>query len=168
MVTNPLQAEPKALSDKRSLAQNLMLAARLTTQAIIAPVAFGAHAMVEDGEGRLLLVRHTYMPGWHFPGGGVNRGEAAANAVIRELQEEIGLATFARCDLFGLYTRKHFWTTNVIALFHMTGAAFDFKPNAEIAEAKFYPPSAPPDGIGGGALRRFKERAEGKERNLYW
>ncbi len=56
----------------------------------------------------------------------------------------------------------------MIALFHMTGVEFDFKPNAEIAEAKFYPPDAPPAEIGAGALRRFKERAEGKEKSLYW
>jgi ADP-ribose pyrophosphatase YjhB (NUDIX family) len=168
MVTNPLQAESKGASDSRPLLQNLALAARLAIQAVIAPVAFGAHAMVEDGQGRLLLVRHTYMPGWHFPGGGVNRGEAAAEAVIRELKEEIGLTSFAACDLFGLYTRKHVWATNVIALFHMTGAEFDFKPNSEIAEAKFYATDAPPAGIGGGALRRFKERAEGKEKAPYW
>ncbi|HEY4125298.1 MAG TPA: NUDIX domain-containing protein, partial [Rhizomicrobium sp.] len=72
-------------------------------------MAFGAHAMVEDGQGRLLLVRHTYMPGWHFPGGGVNRAEPAADAVIRELKEEIGLTSFAARELFGLYTRKHIW-----------------------------------------------------------
>ena len=160
MVTNPLR--------ERSLVQNMALAARLAAQAVIAPVAYGAHAMIEDGEGRLLLVRHTYMPGWFFPGGGVNRGEPALDAVTRELKEEIGLQGFATCELFGLYTRKHFWTTNVIALFHIKGATFDFKRNFEIAEAEFFPLDAPPKGIGRGPLRRFEERATGKEKSGYW
>ena len=160
MVTNPLR--------ERSLRQNLLLAARLATQAVIAPVAYGAHAMVEDGEGRLLLVRHTYMPGWFFPGGGVNRGEPANDAVKRELKEEIGLESFATCELFGLYTRKHIWTTNVIALFHVKGAIFNFKPNMEIAEAKFFPLDAPPAGAGPGPLRRFAEFATGREKSGYW
>ena len=168
MVTNPLQAAGKANSDRRPILQNLALAARLVTQAIVAPVAFGAHAMVEDGQGRLLLVRHTYFPGWHFPGGGVNRGEPATAAVVRELQEEIGLTGFEACELFGLYTRKHIWATNVIALFHMRGVTFNFKPNAEIAEAKFYAPDAPPSEIGPGASRRFEERVRGVARALYW
>jgi 8-oxo-dGTP pyrophosphatase MutT (NUDIX family) len=160
MVTNPLR--------ERSLGQNLALAARLAAQAVIAPVAYGAHAMIEDGEGRLLLVRHTYMPGWFFPGGGVNRGEPACDAVRRELEEEIGLERFEACELFGLYTRKHVWATNVIALFHIRGAIFDFKPNLEIAEAKFFPLNAPPKGTGPGPLRRFEERATGKEKSAYW
>lgn len=159
MVTNPLR--------ERSLRQNLMLATRLAAQAIIAPVAFGAHAMVEDDEGRLLLVRHTYMPGWFFPGGGVHRGEPALDAVKRELNEEIGLQDFASCELFGLYTRKHFFTTNVIALFHIKGATFDFKPNREIAEAKFFPLDTPPKEAGAGVLRRFVERSDGR-RSGYW
>lgn len=168
MVTNPLRTTVAPLPDKRSFVQNLTLGAVLAARAFTAPVAFGAHAMVEDGEGRLLLVRHTYMAGWHFPGGGVNRGETAIDAVKRELKEEIGLTGFASCDLFGLYTRRHIWATNQIALFHIKGAEFDFKPNREIAQASFYPLDSPPNGIGGGALRRFGERARGGEKSPYW
>jgi 8-oxo-dGTP pyrophosphatase MutT (NUDIX family) len=160
MVTNPLR--------ERSLRQNLLLAARLAAQAAIAPVAYGAHAMVEDGEGKLLLVRHTYMPGWFFPGGGVNRGEPAPEAVKRELKEEIGLESFVSCDLFGLYTRKHILATNVIALFHIKGGIFDFRPNREIAEAKFFPPDAPPAGAGAGPLRRLAEFRGEAPKSGYW
>jgi len=160
MVTIPLR--------ERSFWFNAVVACRLAAQAVIAPVAYGAHAMIEDGEGRLLLVRHTYAPGWFFPGGGVNRGEPALDAVKRELKEEVGLESCEACDLFGLYTRKHIWATNVIALFHIKGAILNFKPNMEIAEAKFFPLDAPPPDIGAGPLRRFKERASGSERSKYW
>jgi ADP-ribose pyrophosphatase YjhB (NUDIX family) len=168
MVANPLQPAATVPADKRSLRHNLGLGLRLAWQAVVAPVAFGAHAMIEDGEGRVLLVRHTYIPGWHFPGGGVNRGEPARDAVARELKEEIGLKSFAACGLFGLYTRKHLWATNVIALFHIQGATFEFRPNTEIAQAEFYPLHAPPAGTGAGALRRFEERASGKQKSGYW
>ncbi|HVZ69654.1 MAG TPA: NUDIX domain-containing protein [Rhizomicrobium sp.] len=160
MVTNPLR--------ERSLWQNLALAGRLAAQAVVAPVAYGAHAMIEDGQGRMLLVRHTYMPGWFFPGGGVNRGEPAIDAVKRELKEEVGLERCETCDLFGLYTRKHIWTTNVIALFHVKGATLNFRPNAEIAEAKFFPLDAPPVGAGPGPLRRFAELRGETPKSGYW
>lgn len=41
--------------------------------------------------GCLLLVRSSYRRRWNFPGGGVKRGEAPADAARRELLEEIGL-----------------------------------------------------------------------------
>ncbi|HTO41216.1 MAG TPA: NUDIX domain-containing protein [Rhizomicrobium sp.] len=168
MVTIPLQPPQKSDWSERSLLLNLAVAARLAAQAVLAPVAYGAHGLIEDDTGRLLLVRHTYFPGWHLPGGGVQRGEPAHAAVLRELNEEIGLTSAQSCTLFGLYTRKHLWATNVIALFHLNGADFTFSPNAEIAEAKFFTPDAPPKDIGPGAHRRFLEHTQKTEKSLYW
>ncbi|GAA2993855.1 NUDIX hydrolase [Streptomyces fulvorobeus] len=44
-----------------------------------------------DEEDRVLLVDPTYKPGWEFPGGVVEPGEAPAQAGIREVAEELGL-----------------------------------------------------------------------------
>ncbi|MFJ5551000.1 NUDIX domain-containing protein [Streptomyces sp. NPDC093225] len=44
-----------------------------------------------DDEDRVLLVDPTYKPGWEFPGGVVEAGEAPARAGMREVAEEVGV-----------------------------------------------------------------------------
>lgn len=51
-------------------------------------MTLGVRAACFDGEGRIFLVRHTYVPGWYMPGGGVERGETALDALRKELREE--------------------------------------------------------------------------------
>src|SRR5580693_1652443 len=97
----------------------------LTAKAFATPVAFGANAAVFDAEGRVLLVRHSYRRGWHFPGGGVARGEAPEVAVRRELSEEIGL-TGGDWSLIGIYTQPVWWVSNVVAFYRVENAQIDF------------------------------------------
>jgi ADP-ribose pyrophosphatase YjhB (NUDIX family) len=48
----------------------------------------GVRILAIDAQDRVCLVRHTYLPGWHLPGGGVERGEHALDAAIKEAREE--------------------------------------------------------------------------------
>ncbi|MEU3467260.1 NUDIX domain-containing protein [Streptomyces sp. NPDC006687] len=50
-----------------------------------------AGVLLFDDEDRVLLVDPTYKPGWEFPGGVVEPGEAPARAGVREVAEEVGL-----------------------------------------------------------------------------
>lgn len=55
------------------------------------PLLLGCRVMAFDGDGRLLLVRHSYGSGrWMLPGGGIARGEDPLGAALRELAEEAG------------------------------------------------------------------------------
>ena len=133
------------------------LALSLWLRAYRAPVCFGTNAIVELANGKVVLVRHRYMPGLCFPGGGVRRGEAPADAIVRELQEEIRLHRFDALELFGLYARKVGWTTNHIALYRVTNAAIGFVPNVEISEIAEIDPRDPPAETSPATLRRLAE-----------
>src|SRR5688572_8964609 len=105
-------------------------------QSMAVPVAYAVSGAVIDAQGRVLLARHRYKLGWQLPIGGVRRGEAAEEAIRRELKEEVGFSG-GTVSLFAIYTRKAGWATNVIVLYRITDAVLDFRPNLEVAETRF-------------------------------
>jgi 8-oxo-dGTP pyrophosphatase MutT (NUDIX family) len=156
------------LDTDSSFAQRARLALVLIWKAFRTPVAFGASAIVEDEQGRVLLVRHSYMSGWHLPGGGVDGGEPPAEAVIRELKEEVGLIRSSAPQFLALFTRKPGWATNVVALYRVRDAVLDFKPNLEIREILFADPKSPPAETTAGTRRRLAELVSGSTPSPYW
>ena len=66
----------------------------------------GTRAMVVDGTGRIFLVKHSYVDGWHLPGGGVETGETLLEALARELAEEGNIRLGGAPQLFGIYFNK--------------------------------------------------------------
>lgn len=133
-------------------------------------LTLGAQGCVIDGDGRLLLIRHTYRPGWHFPGGGVEKYESVGTALTRELQEEAGIVLDGEPDLFGLYANTTFFPGDHIALFvvrHWRQPAVPL-PNREIAEQGFFSRDALPPGISHQTLVRIEEVMDGRRRAEFW
>jgi len=130
----------------------------LTAKALANPAVFGVTGAILDGEGRVLLVRQTYMTGWRLPGGGLDHGEAPEKALRRELHEEVGL-TGGNIRFFGLYSRRVWWLTHLTALYVIEGATVDFRPNWEVKAVCWALPSAPPPDTAPAAARRLKELA---------
>jgi 8-oxo-dGTP pyrophosphatase MutT (NUDIX family) len=97
------------------------------------------------------------MGGLLLPGGGVKRGEPAEQAIMRELREELGDVRADPPALFGLYTRRSGWATNVIALYVVKNAEVEFRKSLEVRELIFVDPAAPPAAVTWGTLRRLDE-----------
>src|SRR5690606_41681175 len=74
----------------------------LTLKGIWQRLTVGARVMLVDGD-KVLLIKHTYVPGWQFPGGGVDPGETFEEAGVRETAEETGYRDVGPVELFGLY-----------------------------------------------------------------
>ncbi len=66
-------------------------------------LTLGVRGLVTDEAGRVLLIEHTYMPGWYMPGGGVERGETSEQALARELVEEAGVELTAPPRLVSIH-----------------------------------------------------------------
>ena len=110
----------------------------------------------------MVLVRHSYEPGWFFPGGGVKRKENVATAVRREALEEVG-GTLGELELFGLYANLRGPTSDHITLFVCHEFELNGRSDDEIAEVKFFPLDQLPENIGWGTRRRIEEYLNGKQ-----
>jgi ADP-ribose pyrophosphatase YjhB (NUDIX family) len=123
------------------------------------PVTLGVRAIVVDADERVLLVRHGYVSGWHFPGGGVEVGETCVEAVARELEEEAMVAIDGPPLLHGLFlntksSRRDHVAVYIVRAFRVLG---ERPPDWEIEEARFFPRSALPDGVTAGTRARLAE-----------
>ncbi|HYF93895.1 MAG TPA: NUDIX domain-containing protein [Symbiobacteriaceae bacterium] len=57
----------------------------------INPRKLAAHVVIQDEQGRVLVLRSRYANQWSLPGGGLDRRENVDSAAIRECREELGV-----------------------------------------------------------------------------
>lgn len=134
------------------------------------PMTLGVRGVVFDAERRVLLVRHGYVAGWHFPGGGVEAGETCAEALQRELGEEACVELSGAPRLHGIYFNGHVSRRDHVAVylvenFRVTG---ERAPDGEIAEARFFALDNLPDGATRGTRARLAEIFEGAPVTERW
>lgn len=130
----------------------------------------GAQGMIVDQADAVLLVRHGYRPGWHFPGGGVEHFETCRMALERELREETGIEILSEPHLHGLFANFASFPGDHIAFYVIRDWTRPRvpAPNSEIVEQGFFSLDALPDGLVPGARNRINEVFDGAAIKDVW
>jgi len=126
--------------------------------------------VILDTNDQVFLIRHTYVPGWHLPGGGVEAGETALEALRREVREEASIEVGRDPPLFGIFfnakvSRRDHVLVYVIRDFTVTEPK---QPDREIAEAGFFPLHSLPEGTTEATRRRLAEILSGQDVAATW
>lgn len=120
--------------------------ARLFTRLVHSYFAFargmtmGVRAACFDDDGRVFLVRHSYVPGWHMPGGGLERRETAFEALVKELREEGNLQLTDPPELFHVYFNRLTSKRDHVLFYRCRNVrqTAPRKPDLEIVETGFF------------------------------
>jgi ADP-ribose pyrophosphatase YjhB (NUDIX family) len=142
----------------RLLQRAVLLAARFSRG-----MTLGVRIAALDAGGRVFLVRHTYVPGWHLPGGGVEPGETLIEAAAKELREEGNIVMAHPPVLHGMFFNRRALNRDHLAVyvtrqFHQTAPR---PADHEIAETGFFPLDALPEGTTAATRRRLHEITAG-------
>lgn len=130
----------------------------------------GVRGMVLDGEGRVFLIKHSYVDGWHMPGGGVEVGETLLEALKRELAEEGSIELTGEPVLHAVYFHPVYSRRDHVALYVIR----DFRqskqpvPDREIIEHGFFPVGALPEGVTQSTRARLAEVLDGVRAADVW
>jgi 8-oxo-dGTP pyrophosphatase MutT (NUDIX family) len=132
-------------------------------------LTLGVRAIVIDESRRIFLVQHTYVRGWHLPGGGVETGETLPEALARELAEEGNIVMTAPPRLHGLFFNRRVSRRDHVAVFIVR--EFTQKPpqpNREIVAHGFFLLTALPDDVSRATRARLAEVFDGAAVSELW
>jgi len=151
---------------------------RNTLRHLLGQQSIGVCALIlrrkPDGDGReVLLVRHSYRPGWCLPGGGLKRGETPIAGLARELREEVGLTLTQPPRLLHVYLQPWYGMIDYPILFEVDGdrglaGAAQLSGGLEILEIGWFAHDALPAETHPAVLRRLAEWRGERPMNAHW
>ena len=133
-------------------------------------MTLGVRSVVMDRDNRVFLVKHSYVAGWHLPGGGVEVGESFVDALRRELVEEGRIELSAEPALHGVFFNGHVSRRDHVAVYLVRHFRQDRlpEPNREIVACGFFEAGALPAETTEGTRLRIAEVLEGKAPIATW
>lgn len=120
---------------------------RLRLWRVTGPGRAGVHAVPLTESGKVVLVRLTYAPGWRVPGGGLKRGEAAEQAMLRELREEIGLLSHRSIEQLDEVRPAADGAVERSAFFLVRDVVYRPRRSFEVEEVREFDPAQLPDDV---------------------
>lgn len=126
-------------------------------QSLLGMVTLGARAIVLNSDNQILLVKHTYQPHWYIPGGGVKKGESVKNAMLRELQEEVGLTIIGEPELFGIYYHTYLGVPDYPVIYVVKNYSLADVNSSEIEKIDWFDYASLPEMVSPGTKRRLNE-----------
>jgi ADP-ribose pyrophosphatase YjhB (NUDIX family) len=133
-------------------------------------MTLGVRAVVLNDKNRIFLVKHSYVSGWHLPGGGVEAGETLRQALARELAEEGRIELLGEPKLHGLFLNSHVSRRDHVAVYLVRQFRQDHlpQPNREIVDCGFFEAGALPADTTAGTRLRISEVIEGRAPIATW
>jgi ADP-ribose pyrophosphatase YjhB (NUDIX family) len=132
-------------------------------------MTLGVRGLVLNAQGQVLLIQHTYIRGWYLPGGGLDRGETAEAAIMRELVEEVGIVARSRPKLLSVHSNHARHRGDHVLYYHIEvweqGQATS---KGEIHAAEWFAPDALPDAITPSTQRRIAEALDQLDPHPEW
>jgi 8-oxo-dGTP pyrophosphatase MutT (NUDIX family) len=133
-------------------------------------MTLGVRGVVLDADGRVFLVKHSYVSGWHLPGGGVEVGETFRDALKRELMEEGRIELLVEPELHGVFFNSYASRRDHVAVYVVRHFRQDRlpEPNREIAACGFFAADALPSDTTEGTRLRIAEVLENSQPITTW
>lgn len=122
-------------------------------------------------QGQILLVKHTYLPHWYLPGGGIDTGESPLEALKRELSEEIGVTLSQTPETFGFYFSRRERRNDYIIIYKAEVASDAFAVptgDIEIEQVGWFPLHALPETTSPSTRLRIQELLGQKPHTDRW